>query len=191
MIDAFPELKALFKLKSFDQKALDECIEIINKVYPQKDKNKMAHALLKMELMKYSMHKEPNEVSVKPKKNNFQKRLFDKIDNKLSSSNWKKFIGKKLDVISKKLDVRPEFIIRLLSQKGVNITIKQTLNFDELLAISEYIENRLHILERQKENKKYNRVSKIDKSTLSVFKGVWGEMKKYGTPGKIIYIRSK
>ena len=31
MIDAFPELKALFKLKSFDQKALDECIEIINK----------------------------------------------------------------------------------------------------------------------------------------------------------------
>jgi hypothetical protein len=191
MIDAFPELKALFKLKSFDQKALDECIEIINKVYPQKDKNKMAHALLKMELMKYSMHKKPNEESVKPKKNNFQKRLFHKIDNKLSSSNWKKFIGKKLDVISKKLDVRPEFIIRLLSQKGVNIRIKQTLNFDELLAISEYIENRLHILKRQKENKKYNRVSKIDKSTLSVFKGVWGEMKKYGTPGKIIYIRSK
>ena len=191
MIEAFPELKALFKLKSFDQKALDECIEIINKIYPQKDKNKMAHALLKMELMKYSMQKVPNEKSVIPKKNNFQKRLFDKFDNKQSSSNWKKFIGKKLDVISKKLTVRPEFIIRLLSQKGVNITIKQTLNFDELLAISEYIENRLHILERQKENKKYNKVSKIDKSTISVFKGVWGEMRKYGSPGKIIYIRSK
>ena len=191
MIEAFPELKALFKLKSFDQKALDECIEIINKIYPQKDKNKMAHALLKMELMKYSMQKVPNEKSVIPKKNNFQKRLFDKFDNKQSSSNWKKFIGKKIDVISKKLAVRPEFIIRLLTQKGVNITIKQTLNFDELLAISEYIENRLHILERQKENKKYNKVSKIDKSTLSVFKGVWGEMRKYGSPGKIIYIRSK
>jgi hypothetical protein len=100
----------------------------------------------------------------------------------------KKLIGKKLDVISKKLDVRPEFIIRLLSQKGVIITIKQTLNFDELLAISEYIENRLHILERQKENKKYNRVSKIDKSTLSVFKGVWGEMKKYGISARELLV---
>jgi ribosomal protein S10 len=191
MIDAFPELKALFKLKSFDQKALDECIEIINKIYPQKDKNKMAHALLKMELMKYSMHKVPNEESVKPKKNNFQKRSFEKIENIQSSSNWKKLIGKKLDVISKRLDVRPEFIIRLLSQKGIQITIKQSLTFDELSPISEYIENRIHILERQKENKKYNRVSKTNKSTLSVFKGAWGAMRKYGTPGKIIYIRSK
>ena len=191
MIDAFPELKALFKLNSFDQNALDECIELINKVYPQKDKNKMAHALLKMELMKYSMQKVPNEKSVIPKKNNFPKRSFEKIEHNKNSSKWKKLIGKKLDIISKRLDVRPEFIIRLLSQKGIQIAIKQSLTIDELLPISEYIENRTHILERQKENKKYNRVSKTNKSTLSVFKGAWGEMRKYGTPGKIIYIRSK
>lgn len=191
MIDAFPELKALFKLKSFDQKALDDCVDMINKEYPQKDKNKMAHALLKMELLKYSMHNVPNEESVKAKKNNFQKHSFDKIENNQSTENWKKLIGKKLDVISKRLDVRPEFISRLLSQKGIQIAIKQSLTIHELLPISEYIENRIHILERQKENKKYNRVSKTNKSTLSVFKGAWGEMRKYGTPGKIIYIRSK
>lgn len=191
MIDAFPELKALFKLKSFDQKALDDCVDIINKVYPQKDKNKMAHALLKMELMKYSMHKVPHEETVNPKKNNFKKRSFDKIENNQSTENWKKLIGKKLDVISKRLDVRPEFISRLLSQKGIQITIKQSLTIDELLPISEYIENRIKILERQNENKKYNRVLKTNKSTISVFKGAWGAMRKFGSTGKIIYIRSK
>ena len=191
MIDAFPELKALFKLKSFDQKALDECIEIINKEYPQKDKNKMAHALLKMELMKYSMHKVPHEVSKKPDKKNFNKPSFDKNENVLNSTKWKTLIGKKIDIISKRLDVRSEFIMRLLSQKGVHVTIKQSLTFDELLPISEYVENRINILERQKENKKYKRVSKTNKSTLSVFKGALGAMRKYGSPGKIIYIRSK
>lgn len=191
MIDAFPELKALFKLKSFDQKALDECIEIINKVYPQKDKNKMAHALLKMELMKYSMHKVPHEVSKKPDKKTINKPSFDKNENVLNSTKWKTLIGKKIDIISKRLDVRSEFIMRLLSQKGVHVTIKQSLTFDELLPISEYVENRINILERQKENKKYKRVSKTNKSPLSVFKGAWGEMRKYGSPGKIIYIRSK
>jgi hypothetical protein len=81
--------------------------------------------------------------------------------------------------------------MRLLSQKGVHVTIKQSLTFDELLSISEYVENRINILERQKENKKYKRVSKTNKSPLSVFKGAWGAMRKYGSPGKIIYIRSK
>lgn len=150
MIDAFPELKALFRLKSFDQKALDDCVDIINKVYPQKDKNKMALALLKMELMKYSMHKVPHEETVNPKKNKFKKRSFDKVENNQSTENWKKLIGKKLDVISKRLDVRPEFISRLLSQKGIQITIKQSLTIDELLPISEYIENSIHIFRKTK-----------------------------------------
>jgi hypothetical protein len=57
MIDAFPELKALFKLQSFDHSALEECISTIDKVYVQKDKNKMAHALLKLECMKLKMSK--------------------------------------------------------------------------------------------------------------------------------------
>ncbi len=188
MIDAFPELKALFKLKSFDQKVLDVYIEIINKTYPQKDKNKMAHALLKMELMKYSMHKEPNEISLKT---NFQKSSFDKNEKDKNPSKWKILIGKKLDEISKKLDVRPEFIIRLLSQRGIQIIKMQTLNFDEIFPIREYIENRISILERQNENKKCNRVSKTNKSDFSDFNGAWGAMRKYGSPGKIIYIRSK
>jgi long-subunit acyl-CoA synthetase (AMP-forming) len=102
----------------------------------------------------------------------------------MENIDWKK-------IISKRLDVRSEFIMRLLSQKGVHVTIKQSLTFDELLPISEYVENRINILERQKENKKYKRVSKTNKSPLSVFKGAWGEMRKYGSPGKIIYIRSK
>lgn len=55
MIKTFPELLSLFALESFDQSMLDESFDLINKVHPHKDKNKMAHSLLKLELLKYQM----------------------------------------------------------------------------------------------------------------------------------------
>ena len=191
MIDSFPELKALFKLHSFDQTALDECIALINKVYFQKDKNKMAHALLKLELLKYSMHEVPEENVLNSKKNRVQKKSLIKYKNENNTSNWKSLAGKSLSEVSSRLDVRPEFILRLLSQKGIQISIKQVLQLIELESISDYIENRIQVLKRQRENKKYNKVLNSKKNTLSVYTGAWGEIKKYGSPGKIIYIRSK
>lgn len=191
MIDAFPELKALFKLHSFDQNTLDECMTVINKVYLQKDKNKMAHALLKLELMKYSMHEVPEENVLNSKKNRVQKKSLIKYKNENNTSNWKSLAGKSLSEVSSRLDVRPEFILRLLSQKGIQISIKQVLQLIELESISDYIENRIQVLKRQRENKKYNRVLNSKKNTLSVYTGAWGKIKKYGSPGKIIYIRSK
>lgn len=191
MIDAFPELKALFKLQSFDHSALEECISTIDKVYVQKDKNKMAHALLKLELLKYSMHEVKNEEVSKTKKNRVQKKSLIKYKNEKNTAYWKNFIGKSLSEIAKQLDVRPEFIMRLLSQKGIQISLKQIFQLNELENISDYIENRIQVLKRQRENKKFSRVLSSKKNTLSVYKGAWGEMKKYGAPGKIIYIRSK
>lgn len=191
MIDAFPELKALFKLNSFDQTTLDECVTLINKVYLQKDKNKMAHALLKLELMKYSMHEVTEENILNSKKNRVQKKSLIKYKNEKNTSNWKSLVGQSLSEISSRLDVRPEFILRLVSQKGIQIGLKHVFHLVELESISDYIENRIQVLKRQKENKKYNRVLSSKKNTLSVYTGAWGEMKKYGSPGKIIYIRSK
>lgn len=191
MIDAFPELKALFKLHSFDQTALDECMALINKVYLQKDKNKMAHALLKLELLKYSMHEVPKENIVTSKRNRVQKKSLIKDKNEKNTSNWKSLAGKSLSEVSSHLDVRPEFVLRILSQKGIQIGLKHVFQLFELESISDYIENRIQVLKRQKENKKYNRVLSSKKNTLSVYSGAWGEIKKYGSPGKIIYIRSK
>ena len=194
MINAFPELFSLFRLDSFDQTLLDESINLINKIYPQKDKNKMAHSLLKLELLKYQMKggrkrkvkwiDQIQNVSIQPNSDKV-------ISAKNKSNNWRKFIGKCTNEVSKSIGVRSEFLMRMLKQNGANVILNQKLTYSELVLISDYLENRLSILDRLKKNKTNIRINRTKKSNLSSFKGVWGKMSKYGSPGKIIYIRSK
>ncbi len=194
MLKAFPELVSLFALDSFNQTMLDESIDLINKVYPQKDKNKMAHSLLKLELLKYQMKggrkrkvkwiDQIQNVSIKPNSDKI-------VVAKNKSNNWRKFIGKSVNEVSKSIGVRPEFVMRMLKQNGIKVTLLQKLTYSELILISDYLENRLSILDRLKKNKTQTRITRTKKSNLSSFKGVWGQMRKYGSPGKIIYIRSR
>jgi hypothetical protein len=79
----------------------------------------------------------------------------------------------------------------MLKQNGIKVKLLQKLTYSELILISDYLENRLSILDRLKKNKTQTRITRTKKSNLSSFKGVWGQMRKYGSPGKIIYIRSR
>ena len=113
------------------------------------------------------------------------------ITAKNKSNNWRKFIGKSINEVSKSIGVRPELLMRMLKQNGAKVTLNQKLTYSELVLISDYLENRLSILDRLKKNKTNISVIRTKKSNLSSFKGVWGQMRKYGSPGKIIYIRSR
>ncbi len=214
MISAFPELQNLFQLESFDQNQLDECLKLIDKIYPEKDKNRMAHSMLKLELLKYQMSggkqrwiskfKRYNPVKNSKNKDLNRKKFGYLSSNKIpktqvekirtsSSKNWRKLTGKSISELSLILDVRTEFIIRLIKRhvNGERIAHDHKLDQRKLEMISDYINNRLSILERLKKNKSHSRFVKTKKTNLSVFKGVWGQMRKYGSPGKIIYIRSR
>jgi hypothetical protein len=214
MISAFPELQKLFLLDSFDQDQLDHCVKLINEIYTEKDKNRMAHSMLKLELLKYQMSggkqqwiskfKRYNPVKNSKNKDLNRKKFGYLSSNKIpktqvekirtsSSKNWRKLSGKSISELSLILDVRTEFIIRLIKRhvKGERIAHDHKLDQRQLEMISDYIDNRLSILERLKKNKSHSRFVKTKKTNLSVFKGVWGQMRKYGSPGKIIYIRSR
>lgn len=154
----------------------------------------MAHSLLKLELLKYQMKGERKSkvkwmgqiknVSIKPNSDK-------KVDDKNKSKKWRKFIGKSVNEVSKSIGVKSGFIMRLLKQKWIKVTLLQKLTYSELILISDYLENRVSILDRLKKNKKQTRITRTKKSNLSSFKCVWGQLSKYGSPGKIIYIRSR
>jgi hypothetical protein len=40
-------------------------------------------------------------------------------------------------------------------------------------------------------NKSQKRIRITRKNSISAFKGTWGQMRKYGSPGKIIYTGSR
>ena len=206
MIQSFPELQELFRLESFDHRRLEDCIKLIDSIYPEKDKNKMAHSLLRMELLKYQMSggkknwltksrkvypdntilKSLNGINKKADLKDF--RLKKEPENKKS---WIFLENKNVSEVAQKLDISLDFLLRYFKKNGIKISPDHRLTFNELYEIQDYIVDRLDILERLKKNKSHRRIRLTRKSSISAFKGVWGQMRKYGSPGKIIYIRSR
>jgi len=218
MIQAFPELQALFRLESFDQERLEDCIQLINNIYPDKYKNRMAHSLLKMELLKYQIsggkkkwldksrkinnkslirksfngkNKTAELIGVNTIQNNVHRKNTSDKKELQSQVNWTYLVNKKVSEIAKNLDISLDFFLRYLKKKGLKLTPNQRLTFKELSEIENYVVNRLVILNRLKKNKSRFGKSSTRRSSVSAFKGVWGQMRKFGAPGKIIYIRSR
>lgn len=206
MIQAFPELQELFRLETFDHKRLEDCIELINSIYPEKDKNKMAHSLLRMELLKYQLSGGKKKWIIKSRKvytHNAILKSLNGVNKKAdlrdfrfkkepgNKKSWVFFVNKKVSEVAQKLDISLDFLLRYFKKNGIKLTPDHRLMYDELSEIQDYIVNRLDILERLKKNKSHKRIRLTRKNSISAFKGAWGQMRKYGSPGKIIYIRSR
>ncbi|ARV07727.1 hypothetical protein BTO04_13940 [Polaribacter sp. SA4-10] len=208
LITNFPEIHDFFCKNTFDNNELNKFIEKIKTIYSDKQIQKSALEFIKLELFKFLIESESENVSnskkekleyvplKKVKKITISTKEKLKLEKEKSQSIiLEKLKEENINIICKEVDIKTSYFITLLKQQNITKAVDSKLNQTEFEIIKHILVSKLDRLERinkeetkllrDRNKKKKIRSLDFDKET------VYTKISNNKGIGKIIYIRKK